>query len=223
MPRHPGHSGQMIYGAGVSYDFHTNLDRPLRLGPFQGRRRHQSRLQRRHVHARHRLSLLTPQFAPLKPRHARGFSLSGPNRLTIKRESYNRRMKVNGKPMRSIWPIGDSAVGVIDQSVLPHRFETRELGSAAAVEQAIRTMVVRGAPLIGVTGAYGLALALRSDPSDARAGRRARAAACRPDQPRSTCAGRSIACARWCWPATGAARRTPPGSRPAASPRKTSS
>ena len=56
---------------------------------------------------------------------------------------------------------------MIDQSVLPHRFETRRIDSAAAAEQAIRTMVVRGAPLIGVTGAYGLALALRSDPSDA--------------------------------------------------------
>jgi len=75
-------------------------------------------------------------------------------------------MKVNGEPMRSIWPIDDASVGVIDQSVLPHRFETRRIDSAAAAEQAIRTMVVRGAPLIGVTGAYGLALALRSDPSD---------------------------------------------------------
>src|SRR5512134_1977970 len=76
-------------------------------------------------------------------------------------------MKVNGTPMRSIWPVGDSAVGVIDQSVLPHRVETRTLESAAAVEHAIRTMVVRGAPLIGVTGAYGLALALRSEATDA--------------------------------------------------------
>jgi len=76
-------------------------------------------------------------------------------------------MKVNGKPMRSIWPIDDASVGVIDQSVLPYRFETRRIDSSAAAEQAIRTMVVRGAPLIGVTGAYGLALALRSDPSDA--------------------------------------------------------
>lgn len=86
--------------------------------------------------------------------------------MTARCGSYNLRMKVNGTPMRSIWPIGDSAVGVVDQSLLPHRFETRELASAAAVERAIRTMVVRGAPLIGVTGAYGLALALRSDASD---------------------------------------------------------
>jgi methylthioribose-1-phosphate isomerase len=76
-------------------------------------------------------------------------------------------MKVNGVPMRSIWRIGDGAVGVVDQRVLPHRLETHELTSAAAVEHAIRSMVVRGAPLIGVTGAYGLALALRSDASDA--------------------------------------------------------
>jgi len=76
-------------------------------------------------------------------------------------------MKVNGQSMRSVWPIGVAAIGVIDQTVLPHRFESRVLESAAAVEQAIRTMVVRGAPLIGVTGAYGLALALRADPSDA--------------------------------------------------------
>jgi methylthioribose-1-phosphate isomerase len=75
-------------------------------------------------------------------------------------------MKVNGQVMRSVWPIGHSAIGVVDQSVLPHRFETRVLESASAVEHAIRAMVVRGAPLIGVTGAYGLALALRADPSD---------------------------------------------------------
>jgi methylthioribose-1-phosphate isomerase len=75
-------------------------------------------------------------------------------------------MKVNGQSMRSVWPIGTAAIGVIDQTVLPHRFDSRVLESAAAVEHAIRTMVVRGAPLIGVTGAYGLALALRADPSD---------------------------------------------------------
>jgi len=75
-------------------------------------------------------------------------------------------MKVHGRATRSVWPIGVSAIGVIDQTVLPLRFETRVLDSAAAVEHAIRSMVVRGAPLIGVTGAYGLALALRADPSD---------------------------------------------------------
>ena len=76
-------------------------------------------------------------------------------------------MKVNGVAMRSIWPIGEVAVGVIDQRALPHRFERLTLRSTAEVIDAIRTMAVRGAPLIGVTGAYGLALALRADPSDA--------------------------------------------------------
>ncbi|MGH6622621.1 MAG: S-methyl-5-thioribose-1-phosphate isomerase, partial [Burkholderiaceae bacterium] len=75
-------------------------------------------------------------------------------------------MKVDGRSMRSIWPIGESAVGVIDQTRLPHEFATRTLNSLADAVQAIRTMVVRGAPLIGVTGAYGLALALRADSSD---------------------------------------------------------
>ena len=90
-------------------------------------------------------------------------------------------MKVNGEPMRSIWPIDDASVGVIDQSVLPHRLETRRIDSAAAAEHAIRTMVVRGAPLIGVTGAYGLALALRSDPSnEALAAAHAQLLAARP-------------------------------------------
>jgi methylthioribose-1-phosphate isomerase len=57
-------------------------------------------------------------------------------------------------------------VGVIDQTRLPHQFSTRSLVSCDQTAEAIRTMVVRGAPLIGVTGAYGLMLALQADPSD---------------------------------------------------------
>jgi len=77
-------------------------------------------------------------------------------------------MKIDGKAWRTIWlePDGRS-VGVIDQTLLPHRFTTRTLGSCAEAAEAIATMVVRGAPLIGVTGAYGLMLALQVDPSDA--------------------------------------------------------
>nr|MCH9713342.1 S-methyl-5-thioribose-1-phosphate isomerase [Cyanobacteriota bacterium] len=59
------------------------------------------------------------------------------------------------------------AVGVIDQTRLPHQFTTRTLRSCEEAAEAIGTMVVRGAPLIGVTGAYGLMLALQVDPSDA--------------------------------------------------------
>ena len=76
-------------------------------------------------------------------------------------------MNINGTPWRTIGlePGGRSA-WVIDQTLLPHRFETRSLTSLDQAAEAISTMVVRGAPLIGVTGAYGLMLALQADSSD---------------------------------------------------------
>jgi methylthioribose-1-phosphate isomerase len=77
-------------------------------------------------------------------------------------------MKIDGVATRSLWPLADArGVGVIDQTRLPHVLARIELTSMRAVEQAIRSMQVRGAPLIGVAGAYGLALALREDASDA--------------------------------------------------------
>jgi methylthioribose-1-phosphate isomerase len=77
-------------------------------------------------------------------------------------------MKVDGRSYRTIWPSADDrSVEVIDQTVLPHRFETRRIESLDAAVNTISSMVVRGAPLIGATAAYGLALALREDPSDA--------------------------------------------------------
>jgi len=77
-------------------------------------------------------------------------------------------MKIDGKAWRTIWLEPDGcSIGVIDQTLLPHRFTTRTLRSCEEAADAIRTMVVRGAPLIGVTGAYGLMLALQADPSDA--------------------------------------------------------
>jgi methylthioribose-1-phosphate isomerase len=76
-------------------------------------------------------------------------------------------MKIKGKSYRTIWPApGGKAVEVIDQTKLPHRFEILRLSTMADAAHAIRTMIVRGAPLIGATAAYGLALALREDPSD---------------------------------------------------------
>ncbi len=56
---------------------------------------------------------------------------------------------------------------MIDQSRLPFEFTTLDLASLEDAAHAIRSMRVRGAPLIGATAAYGLALAMRSDPSDA--------------------------------------------------------
>ncbi|MGE0717847.1 MAG: S-methyl-5-thioribose-1-phosphate isomerase [Alphaproteobacteria bacterium] len=76
-------------------------------------------------------------------------------------------MKVGGRHWRPIWLEADGrSVGIIDQTLLPHAFETRVLASAADAAHAIRAMLVRGAPLIGATAAYGLALAAAADPSD---------------------------------------------------------
>src|ERR1700722_18545040 len=75
-------------------------------------------------------------------------------------------MKIGGKHYRSIWPIGADAFGIIDQTRLPHEFVILTLRSADEAAYAIKSMQTRGAPLIGAVGAYGLALAMRSDPSD---------------------------------------------------------
>src|SRR5215468_6541266 len=77
-------------------------------------------------------------------------------------------MQVNGKPTRTIWleSVGRS-VRIIDQTKLPHRFVTLRLATLEDVAHAIATMQVRGAPLIGAAAAYGVALALDADPSDA--------------------------------------------------------
>jgi methylthioribose-1-phosphate isomerase len=76
-------------------------------------------------------------------------------------------MLVDGTPYRTIWVDGDGAVEVIDQTQLPLRLVTVRLHGLDDAADAIRSMVVRGAPLIGATAAYGLVLALRADPSDA--------------------------------------------------------
>ena len=76
-------------------------------------------------------------------------------------------MKVDGKPTRTIWLEADGwSVGIIDQTALPHRFTTLRLTTLDDMARAIKTMQVRGAPLIGVAAAYGVCLALRADPSD---------------------------------------------------------
>ena len=76
-------------------------------------------------------------------------------------------MKIDGKQMRTIWVESDGAsAGIIDQTQLPHRFATVRLASLDDAARAIRTMQVRGAPLIGATAAYGVWLALRADASD---------------------------------------------------------
>ncbi len=77
-------------------------------------------------------------------------------------------MNVLDRPTRTIWPAADgSAVEIIDQTRLPHVFVTARLGSLDEAAHAIRAMLVRGAPLIGATAAWGMWLALRVDASDA--------------------------------------------------------
>jgi methylthioribose-1-phosphate isomerase len=75
-------------------------------------------------------------------------------------------MKIGGKHYRSVWPIGEDAFGIIDQAKLPHAFQTMTLRSADDAAAVINSMQTRGAPLIGVVGAYGLALEMRRDASD---------------------------------------------------------
>jgi methylthioribose-1-phosphate isomerase len=77
-------------------------------------------------------------------------------------------MKINGRPTRTIWLSSDGSgdVEILDQTRLPHAVKVVRLRTVADAVRAIAAMQVRGAPLIGVTAAYGLCLALRADPSD---------------------------------------------------------
>lgn len=81
-------------------------------------------------------------------------------------------MNVAGKPMRTIWLAPDSlpdrpVVEIIDQTLLPHELVVARLTRLDDAARAIRDMQVRGAPLIGATASYGIALAIAEDPSDA--------------------------------------------------------
>ena len=92
---------------------------------------------------------------------------SAPDVVPIAARGYECGMKVNGKPTRTIWLEPDGwSVGIIDQTVLPHRFATLRVATLEAMTHAIKSMQVRGAPLIGAAAAYGVCLALRADTSD---------------------------------------------------------
>jgi methylthioribose-1-phosphate isomerase len=76
-------------------------------------------------------------------------------------------VKIHGRPYRTIWVAQDGwSVEVIDQTKLPFAFATKRIASVEEAADAIKTMVVRGAPLIGATAAYGICLAMRVDSSD---------------------------------------------------------
>jgi methylthioribose-1-phosphate isomerase len=77
-------------------------------------------------------------------------------------------MKVDGRHFRSIWVEDDGwTIAAIDQRRLPHEFVVARMTSCEEAADAIRAMLVRGAPLIGAAAAYGVALAMRADASDA--------------------------------------------------------
>ncbi|MCZ4274168.1 S-methyl-5-thioribose-1-phosphate isomerase [Maritalea porphyrae] len=77
-------------------------------------------------------------------------------------------MRIDGTHYRSIW-LGDDqkTVKIIEQRLLPHELKVVDLKSREDAAIAIKDMWVRGAPLIGATAAYGVALAMADDPSDA--------------------------------------------------------
>lgn len=75
-------------------------------------------------------------------------------------------MLVNDVPYRSIWRNQkNGSVNIVDQRWLPHEFSMQQLSSTNDAMVAIKDMWVRGAPLIGVTAAYGMAIAMAEDPS----------------------------------------------------------
>lgn len=77
-------------------------------------------------------------------------------------------MKIDGKAYRTIWAGADGrSAEIIDQTLLPHRFEIVRMTTPEEAAHAISSMQVRGAPLIGATAAYGMALAMVHDASDA--------------------------------------------------------
>jgi methylthioribose-1-phosphate isomerase len=91
-------------------------------------------------------------------------------------------MNVNGRPYRSIWLAEDGRqVEIIDQTRLPHEFIVVKLDTLEDAARAIRDMLVRGAPLIGATAAYGFCLGLRGQADDSTLEKTAETLiACRP-------------------------------------------
>ena len=172
-----------------------------------------------------RMSQERPVAAIVAPRRRTGNSMEEAAVLSAAGER-SRRQQLEGertlRPGRSgstptVW-----SVEVIDQRWLPHAFRVETLRNVGEAATAIRDMWVRGAPLIGVTAAYGVALAIRSDPSDANLDVGLGNAACDPahgDQPALGARRRARpVCARRA--GRGAPRRPMP--RPPRSPTRTS-
>ena len=135
-------------------------------------------------------------------------------------------MIVGGKSYRTIWVAADGvSVEIIDQTKLPHEFVVARLASLEDAARAIADMLVRGAPLIGVTAAYGLCLALQSDASDSAMIRAAKVLeATRPTAVNlrcALCAHAGAAAARFGRPSAPAPRTRWPRSSPTRTSRRT--
>ena len=74
-------------------------------------------------------------------------------------------MKVGIKNFTTLWTYSNK-VKIIDQTQLPFKFIIKELSSLKDFCRAIKNMEVRGAPLIGIAGAFGFALEIQKNPSD---------------------------------------------------------
>ena len=95
-------------------------------------------------------------------------SLDEINALAVWIEKGTVVLKVGDRHYRTIWLNADGrSVDIIDQRWLPHDFRVETVGTVDGIATAIRDMWVRGAPLIGVTAAYGVAIQMRDDASDA--------------------------------------------------------
>ena len=68
--------------------------------------------------------------------------------------------------MGNNWITDDLEIKVIDQTLLPHKLKIKKISNINEAYFGIKNMVVRGAPLIGVTGGYGFALGIKENPSD---------------------------------------------------------
>jgi hypothetical protein len=129
-------------------------------------------------------------------------------------------MKVGDTHYRSIWFDGETArVKIIDQRWLPHEFRVVELDSLGEFATAIRDMWVRGAPLIGATAAYGVAIEMQRN-LQTKHSTMPGSGCTKPGRRRSICAGRSMKCVVFSCPSRKRTRdrRLPQGRRRFATP-----
>ena len=166
--------------------------------PRRGRRRHRAPSARKSQDARAPARgccipprSRSPSDAPPLRRRVKDAGATGKPALSFRLQDtllvvrgpalYECPMKVDGTPTRTIWLEADGwSVGIIDQTVLPHSFAKLRLTTLDDMARAIKTMQVRGAPLIGAAAAYGICACAARRHIGRSAGARLRGAACDP-------------------------------------------